>query len=152
LPPAQLSEHAPFEQTLPGAQTWSQPPQCLGSLLWSTHALPQAVKGARQASVQALFLHWASPLAVDAHTRPQPPQLPGSDARSTQVVPHGENPLLQAKLQAPCKQMPAPFGGELQVAPQPPQLFASPLGLVQTPLQRTSSARQVAASSPVPAG
>jgi len=43
------------------------------------------------------------------------------------------------------------LGGELQVAPHPPQLFASRLGLVQTPLHGTSSARQVAAS-PAPAG
>jgi len=149
---AQLSEQAPFEQTLPTAQTWSQPPQCLGSLLWSTQAAPHAVNGARQESAQAPALHWASPATVDAHACPQPPQFRGSAARSTQVVPHGENGLLQAKLQAPCKQMPLPFGGELQVAPQPPQLFASRLGLVQTPLQRTSSARQVAASSPDSAG
>lgn len=42
LSSVQLSEHAPFEQTLPGAHAWPQAPQCAGSLLTSMHAPAQA--------------------------------------------------------------------------------------------------------------
>lgn len=127
----QLSLHTPSEQTVPGAQGWLHPPQCVGSLVTSTHVPLQASNGRRHATVQLPATQATSAPTASAQAWPQAPQLSASLATSTQPEPQGTNPFAHAKVHELSKQTPEPLTGELQMAPQPPQFLASLLTVTQ---------------------
>jgi hypothetical protein len=103
-----------MEQKDPPGQTLLHAPQLNGSLVSSTHALPQEEKPV--AHTQWLALHIMS----TPHPRLHPPQLAGSDVRSTQPTP-GQSVCPLAQPQTPPEQV-SPVG---QGLPHPPQWAGS---------------------------
>ena len=145
VPAAQSSEHFPFEHTLPGAQGVSQPPQCAGSALVSTHPR-QLVRGASQLTPHLPASQLGVPPAR-SHFPPQAPQLSTSLLRSTHRLPQGVNPSSQPKLQRPAAQPGWAWAGAVHVASQPPQLLGSVVTITQllpqtvSPLRHDSTGR-----------
>jgi hypothetical protein len=88
-PRAHVSAQAPFEHTSPVAQTWSQSPQCFGSVLGSTHSPLQLVYGARHAVWQTPPSQLASVPPACGQTWPQAPQFSASLSRSRQTLAQG---------------------------------------------------------------
>jgi hypothetical protein len=87
LPPAQVSEHRPFEHTWPAGQAVPHAPQFAGSLEESTHAPLQRVNGAPQMTPHVLATQVSVPPPGSAHFCPHPPQLSRSVVVSMQRAP-----------------------------------------------------------------
>jgi hypothetical protein len=101
-----------------------QAPQLAGSILVSTHLLPQLAVPPRHSAAQVP----AEQCWPVAQACPQLPQLAGSKSVSTQAPPHSLEPPLQFTPQALFEQS-CPAG---QALPQAPQLAGSKAVLVQT--------------------
>lgn len=116
-------EHAPAEQTWPGAHAWPQAPQLAGSDEVFTQEPPQTDWPAGQAQAPAEHV------APEAQAFAQPPQLAGSVAVLTQAPLQDDVPGGHA--QEPFTQEAPPA----QAIPHPPQLAAFVVVSTHAPLQ-----------------
>ncbi len=120
-------------------QGMSQPPQCIASVIVSTHVAPQPVKPISQVETQTPD----SQTSVGVHALSQPPQCIASVIRSTHVPPQEVGVgAVQGGTQEPKEQMSVP----VHALPQLPQFAVSVATLVQVSPQRSSPEGQLAAS------
>lgn len=87
LPGGQVNPQCPIVQVavplVPAGQTLPQPPQFNGSVMVSTHRVPQIVAAEAGHEHIPCWHVWPPP-----HCRPHPPQFMLSELTSTHVVPH----------------------------------------------------------------
>jgi hypothetical protein len=151
-PAAQVSAHAPCEQTSPALHFVPHAPQFDGSTFVSTHVAPHFVVPPTHSSAHSPFAQ----TCPAEHFVPHVPQLFGSDFVSAQLVPHCVVPAPHSMLQCPFEHTsPAPhaaphapqFDRSLDVSTQPDAQAVCPVGQVG-PASTVTSAVASADASP----